>query len=61
MKPQTEAALRGLLAMDDEIAPEVLEKAVALLRGDRDSSNLIHVLKFKEVMSLLHIHRRTPL
>jgi len=59
MKAQTEAALRGLLGMDEEIAKENIEKAIAYLRGERTDDELVHVIKYKDVLSLLHCHRRT--
>ena len=60
MKTQTEMAVRGVLAMDDEIKPENIERALDVLRGKVESNeDLDHVLRRKEVEELLHVHRRT--
>jgi len=59
MKPQTENALRSLLAIDDELSTSNIEKAIAYLRGERTDDQLVHVIKYKDVLSLLHCHRRT--
>ena len=60
MKAQTESAIRGIAAMDPEIKPDDLERAMRILRGEiEDKGELTEVIKRKEVMELLTIHRRT--
>ncbi len=59
MKIQTETALRGLLGMDEGISPENIEKAICFLKGERGDDDLVRVIKFKDVLELLHCHRRT--
>jgi len=59
MKPQTETALRSLLAIDDELTSSNIEKAIAYLRGERTDDELVHVIKYKDALEHLHCHRRT--
>ena len=60
MKATTELAMRSIAQADGEIAPENLEKAIDILKGHTDDEVVLeHVLRRKEVMDLLHIHRRT--
>ena len=60
MKAQTEAAIRNIVAIDTEIKQSDLEKAINVLRGNSDGTEgLVHVLRRKEVMKLLGVHRRT--
>lgn len=60
MKAQTEAALRNIAGLDPEVKAENLERALRFLRGERDENGpLVEVMKRKEVMELLKIHRRT--
>ena len=62
MRTQTEMAVRNILEMDDEINKQDIDRAIDVLRGKRDENGtegLVHVLRRKEVMELLHIHRRT--
>ena len=60
MKIETENAIRSILSLDPEVSQENLEKAVHILWGRVESEDdLVHVLRFKEVMNLLHVHRRT--
>ena len=60
MKPETETAIRSIVSMDAEVTKEMLERAVDILRGKADSDEeLVRVLRYKEVIDLLHIHRRT--
>ena len=62
MKTQTEMAVRNILEMDDEINKQDIDRAIDVLRGKKDETGtegLVHVLRRKEVMELLHIHRRT--
>ena len=60
MKPNTEMAIRSIAQTDDEIKSEHLEQAIDLMKGKKpDDAELEHVLRRKDVMELLHIHRRT--
>ena len=60
MTTQTETLVRQIFALDTTISPEEMEHAIDILHGKpKDSEDLIHVLKFKEVTKLLNIHRRT--
>jgi len=60
MTTQTETLVRQIFALDTTISHEEMEHAIDILHGKpKDSEDLIHVLKFKEVTKLLNIHRRT--
>ena len=60
MKAETEQMVRSILGMDREIAAEDVEKAIRVLKGEPDDNrDLVHVMKRKDVMKLLGIHRRT--
>ena len=60
MKEETEAMIRNLAKMDGEVKDEDLERAISVLRGVKeDGSDLVHVMKRKDVMKHLKIHRRT--
>ena len=60
MKDQTEAAIRNIASIDGEISKEMLEQAIDILRGEMAGRNdLVHVMKRKDVMKHLGIHRRT--
>ena len=60
MKIETENAVRSILSLDPEVSQGNLEKAIHILWGRVESKDdLVHVLRYKEVMDLLHVHRRT--
>lgn len=62
MKTQTETAVRNILEMDDEVVKQDIERAIDVLRGKKDETGtegLVQVLRRKDVMNLLRIHRRT--
>ena len=60
MKIETENAVRSILSLDTEVAQSDMERAIMLLHGKVQSDeDLVHVLRYKEVMDLLHVHRRT--
>ena len=60
MKPTTEMAIRSIAQADEEIKSEHLEQAIDIMKGRKSADDeLEHVLRRKEVMKLLHIHRRT--
>ena len=58
LKKETEVVIRGLLASDKSVAPEDIEKAIAYLQGRLDE-DLTHVIRYKDVLKWLKIHRRT--
>ena len=58
LKKETEVVIRGFLASDKSVAPEDIEKAIAYLQGRRDE-DLTHVIRYKDVLKWLKIHRRT--
>ena len=58
LKKETEVVIRGLLASDKSVAPEDIEKAIAYLQGSPDE-DLAHVIRYKDVLKWLKIHRRT--
>ena len=60
MKDQTEAAIRNIASIDGEISKEMLDQAIDIFRGEMAGRNdLVHVMKRKDVMKHLGIHRRT--
>ena len=61
MKPQTELAIRSIAGTDSEIEPKMIEQALDVLRGNplENNADLVHVLRYKEVANLLHVHKRT--
>ena len=60
MKAQTEKLMRNLAKMDGEIKGEDLERAITVMRGVKeDGSDLVHVIRRKDAMRMLHVHRRT--
>ena len=52
----TEAAIRCIVASDEDLKPESIEFAISCLKGE---TNLNEVFSRHEVMALLNIHRRT--
>lgn len=60
MKLETEAAIRSILSLDEQVDKEDLERAIYILHGRvKSDQDLVHVLRFKEVRKLLNVHRRT--
>ena len=60
MKTETENALRTIAQLDQEIKKDDLERAIRFLKGaSGDQEPVIAVMKRKDVMDLLKIHRRT--
>ena len=60
MKSETETLLRNIISLDAEITKENAERAIDIMRGKVvTEDDLVHVLRYKEVMDLLHVHRRT--
>ena len=60
MKLATEAAIRSIFSLDEQVDKEDLERAIYILHGRvKSDQDLVHVLRFKEVRKLLNVHRRT--
>ena len=60
MKRETEEMIRNLVKVDGEIDPNDAERALNVLRGVKEGTEeLVHVMKRKDVIKLLGIHRRT--
>lgn len=58
MKAQTELAIRKIMSMDEEIPQEDIERATNILSGCPDRhEDLVHVLRYDEVMRMLKITR----
>lgn len=58
MKAQTELAIRKLLSLDGEIPQDDIERATSILSGCPDRhEDLVHVLRYKDVMKMLKITR----
>lgn len=59
MKAQTEAAVRNILAMDEEVEKDNIERCISILRGQPQDKDLIQVIRYKEALKHLQCHRRT--
>ena len=62
MKQQTELTVRMLLKSDMSVSDADIEKAVDILKGKEGgdaSEELQHVIRRKDVLKLLGVHRRT--
>ena len=62
MKQQTELTVRMLLKSDTSVSEEDIEKAVDILKGKEGgdaTEELQHVIRRKDVLKLLGVHRRT--
>ncbi len=60
MKQETELAVRSVLTMDGEIPKDRVEKALDVLRGGGDGEDdLIHTVRFTDVVKILGVSRRT--
>ena len=60
MKAETETLLRNIISLDPEITKENAEKAIDVLRGKVETEDdLVHVMRYKDVCELLHVHPRT--
>ena len=58
MKAQTELAVRKIMSLDGEIPPADIERATGILNGCPDNhEDLVHVLRYEEVMKMLKITR----
>ena len=60
MKVQTEIAIRGILQMDAEVVKADMDRAINILNGRHDEDDdLVHVIRRKDAMKWLGVHRRT--
>lgn len=60
MKPETENAIRSIISTDPEIGKGDVDRAMAILRGTAATEeDMIHVVKRKDAMDILKVHRRT--
>lgn len=62
MRQQTEMTVRMLLKSDASVTEEDIEKAVNILKGKDGgdaTEELQHVIRRKDVLKLLGVHRRT--
>lgn len=60
MTSKTEESIRAILAMDDTIQKEFIERAIAIMKGKPERpSDLCRVVSFKEVVRILEVDRQT--
>lgn len=60
MTSKTEECLRAVLALDDTIAKDLVERAIAIMKGTPDRpSDLCRVVSFKEAVRILEVDRQT--
>ena len=60
MNNQTEIAIRSIIATDTSIPTDRVERAIIILAGEeRSEITHIRILRFKEVMALLGVSRRS--
>lgn len=60
MKVETENAVRSILSMDSSVDQSAIERAIHLLRGHPETEeDMIHVVRRKDAIKLLRVHRRT--
>jgi len=60
MKAETEQMIRSVAKMDGGINGNDLERAINIMRGIKeDNQDLVHVIRRKDAMRLLGVHRRT--
>ena len=60
MKVETEQMIRSMAKMDGGINDNDLERAINIMRGVKeDNLDLVHVIRRKEAMKMLGVHRRT--
>lgn len=52
--------IRSMAKMDGEVNPNDLERAINIMRGVKDDNlDLVHVIRRKDAMKMLGVHRRT--
>ena len=60
MTSKTEESLRAILALDDSVKKEFVERAIAIMSGSPDRpSDLCRVVSFKDVVRILEVDRQT--
>ena len=59
MKIETENAIRSIISMDDTVDKSVIERAIHLLRGCPDEEDMMHIVRRKDAIKILNVHRRT--
>ena len=60
MKYETEQAIRSIVSCDTEVTGPNLNRALRILYGEQESEeDLVHVMRYKDVCELLHVHPRT--
>lgn len=60
MKYETEQAIRSIVSCDTEVTGPNLNRAIRILYGEQESEeDLVHVMRYKDVCELLHVHPRT--
>ena len=60
MKVETEQMIRSMAKMDGEVNPNDLDRAINIMRGVKDDNlDLVHVIRRKDAMKMLGVHRRT--
>lgn len=60
MKAETEDAVRNILGLDSEVGESLIDRVVAILKGESDEIvPQVPILKRKLVLELLKCHRRT--
>ena len=60
MKVETDQMIRSMAKMDGEVNPNDLERAINIMRGVKDDNlDLVHVIRRKDAMKMLGVHRRT--
>lgn len=60
MKIETENAIRSIINMDPTVDKGCLERAIHILKAcPEDDEDIPHVLRCKDALKILKIHRRT--
>ncbi len=60
MKPETEMTVRAILGADKSVDAGCIDKVIDMLHNDGNSMmDMIHVVRFKDAMDILRVHRMT--
>ena len=60
MRIETETAVRSIVGFDSEVTKDMLERAIAALRGKAESDDdIVHNVRFGDAMEILKVKRRT--
>lgn len=59
MKTETENAVRSILSIDDSLDKMAIERAIHILRGSPEEEDMPRVVRCKDAIKILKIHRRT--